>query len=158
MRYNNYIKSRAADGDGAEAFAIITDGATPSVPEAYAIHDAIGTATETLSDEDAARCAALYSEWSENSEYAVGDRRRYHDTLYKCLQRHTAQAAQNPESAPSLWAKVLIPDPEVIPEWEQPGSTNPYMIGDKVRHNGKTWVSTVDNNVWEPGVFGWAEV
>ena len=53
---------------------------------------------------------------------------------------------------------MLIPDPEVIPEWEQPGSTNPYMIGDKVRHNGKTWVSTIDNNVWEPGVYGWEVV
>lgn len=26
-----------------------------------------------------------------------------------------------------------------IPEWEQPDSTNPYMAGDKVAHNGKTW-------------------
>ena len=25
------------------------------------------------------------------------------------------------------------------------------MIGDKVTHNDKTWVSIVDNNVWEPG-------
>ena len=60
--------------------------------------------------------------------------------------------------APSLWAKVLIPDPEVIPVWEQPESTNPYMKGDKVKHKGKTWSSTIDNNVWEPGVYGWAEV
>ena len=33
--------------------------------------------------------------------------------------------------------------------------TNPYKKGDKVTHNGSTWVSTVDNNVWEPGVYGW---
>ena len=39
--------------------------------------------------------------------------------------------------------------------WEQPESTNPYMKGDKVTHAGKTWVSTIDNNVWEPGVYGW---
>lgn len=24
--------------------------------------------------------------------------------------------------------------------------------------NGKTWVSDVDNNVGEPGVYGWTEV
>lgn len=30
--------------------------------------------------------------------------------------------------------------------------------GDKVTHNGKTWQSTTDNNVWEPGVYGWEEV
>ena len=41
--------------------------------------------------------------------------------------------------------------------WEQPESTNPYMKGDKVTHAGKTWVSTIDNNVWEPGVYGWEE-
>ena len=41
--------------------------------------------------------------------------------------------------------------------WEQPDSTNPYMAGDKVTHNGKTWVSDIDNNVWEPGVYGWTE-
>ena len=23
--------------------------------------------------------------------------------------------------------------------------------------NGKTWTSTVDNNVWKPGVYGWSE-
>jgi len=32
------------------------------------------------------------------------------------------------------------------------------MTGDKVRHNGKIWVSIADYNVWEPGVYGWEEV
>jgi hypothetical protein len=27
-----------------------------------------------------------------------------------------------------------------------------------VTHNGSTWVSIVDNNVWEPGVYGWEKV
>lgn len=38
---------------------------------------------------------------------------------------------------------------------EQPDSTNPYSNGDKATHNGKTWTSDLDNNVWEPGVYGW---
>lgn len=63
-----------------------------------------------------------------------------------------------PTDAPSLFAKVLIPDTDTIPEWEQPNSTNPYAKGDKVTHNGKTWISTADGNVWEPGVYGWEEV
>lgn len=63
-----------------------------------------------------------------------------------------------PTDAPSLFAKVLIPDENVVPAWEQPDSTNPYMVGDKVTHNGGTWVSVVDNNVWEPGTYGWNEV
>ena len=74
------------------------------------------------------------------------------------LQAHTSQDGWEPNVAPSLFAKVLIPDPEVIPEWEQPDSTNPYMKGDKVTHNGYTWISDIDNNVWEPGVYGWSMV
>ena len=60
----------------------------------------------------------------------------------------------NPKDAPSLYAVVLIPDENIIPEWIQPDSTNPYMIGDKVTHNGVTYESLVDNNVWEPGAAG----
>lgn len=48
------------------------------------------------------------------------------------------------------------PITEEYPEWVQPtGAHDAYSIGDKVTHNGKQWVSTVDNNVWEPGVYGW---
>ena len=48
--------------------------------------------------------------------------------------------------------------PEPGAPWEQPtGAHNAYMVGDVQTHNGKTWESTVDNNVWEPGVSGWRE-
>ena len=30
-----------------------------------------------------------------------------------------------------------------------------YMLNDEVMHNGCIWVSDYDNNVWEPGIFGW---
>ena len=65
-----------------------------------------------------------------------------------------------PTAAPSLWAKVLIPDANVIPEWEQPDSTNPYMRGDKVTFNGKTYESAIDNNIWSPATYpaGWIEI
>ena len=82
----------------------------------------------------------------------------YGGTLYKCLQAHTSQSTWTPADAPSLWAKVLIPTPGEIPDWEQPSSTNPYAKGDKVKHNGKIWISNLDGNVWEPGVYGWTEV
>lgn len=43
-------------------------------------------------------------------------------------------------------------------EWKQPtGAHDAYMAGDVQTHNGKTWESTVDYNVWEPGVSGWRE-
>ena len=116
------------------------------------------SATKTAEDAAALTGKDLYPVWNDKSAYKNGDRVRFNDILYKCLQDHTAQASWTPTDAPSLWAKVLIPTPSVIPEWEQPESTNPYMKGDKVKHNGKTWVSTIDNNVWEPGAYGWDEV
>jgi len=112
-----------------------------------------------LTDEQAATVASLYKSWdASGAAYIAGERVRYDGKLYKCLQDHTSQDGWTPTAAPSLWALVLIPDPTVIPEWVQPDSTNPYMTGDKVTHDGKTWVSTVDNNVWQPGVYGWDEV
>jgi hypothetical protein len=43
-------------------------------------------------------------------------------------------------------------------EWVQPtGAHDAYGFGAEVTHNGKYWQSTVANNTWEPGVFGWTE-
>ena len=115
-----------------------------------------------LTDEQALQVTTLYPLWDATKTYAVGDRVRYAGNLYRCLQPHTAQETWNPADAPSLWAKVLTDPSGAILPWEQPGSTNPYMNGDKVTHNGKTWESLVDNNVWEPGAVGtenlWKEV
>lgn len=101
---------------------------------------------------------AVYQAWTPGDVYEAGERVLHEGVLYTVLQSHTAQEGWEPTVAVSLFAKVLIPDPEVVPEWEQPDSTNPYMTGDKVMHNGSTWISTVDNNVWEPGVYGWDKV
>ena len=112
----------------------------------------------SVDDNTALRMSEFYPEWTSGTAYTVGYKVQYKGTLFKVLQDHTSQDGWEPNNAPSLWAKVLIPDENVIPEWEQPDSTNPYMTGDKVTHNGKTWVSDVDNNVWEPGVYGWVEI
>lgn len=79
---------------------------------------------------------------------------RYGGKLYKVLQAHEGQTAWTPKDAPSLFGEVLAVE-GVVAEWVQPGSTNAYMRGDKVTHGGQTWISTCDNNVWEPGVYGW---
>ena len=122
---------------------------------AYKLRQMLHKASASLADDDALEAIELFPVWQTSTNYAAGDRVRYGGVLYRCLQSHEAQEAWTPADAPSLWARVLIPDPGQIPEWEQPDSTNPYMKGDKVRHNDTVWVSTVDNNVWEPGVYGW---
>lgn len=131
--------------------------------ELRAIIEKAMTETASLTEAEAISATCLYPKWNGNGvAYVKGQRVQDDGVLYTVLQNHTSQAGWKPTAAPSLFAKVLIPDPSVVPEWEQPDSTNPYMKGDKVKHNGKTWVSLVDNNVWEPGVTGtaalWQEV
>lgn len=111
---------------------------------------------QSLTDEQALQVKAIYPAYDPNGvAYAKDFKTTYNGGLYKCLQAHTSQADWTPENAPSLWAKVLAGQEGTgIGEWEQPDSTNPYMLGDQVTHNGKTWESLVDNNVWEPGAQG----
>ena len=117
------------------------------------------TEAQSLTDAEAITATCLHPKWSgDGVQYTAGQRVQDDGVLYTVLQAHTSQPDWKPAAAPSLFAKVLIPDPTVIPEWEQPESTNPYAKGDKVKHNGKTWVSDIDGNVWEPGVYGWTEV
>ncbi len=111
-------------------------------------------ALPTATDEVALQHIDWYPQWRPNIRVKVGDRLTYNGVLYRCLQEHDAQESWTPVDAPSLWAKVLIPNPDIIPAWEQPDSTNAYSKGDKVSHNGKTWESLVNNNVWEPGAVG----
>lgn len=113
--------------------------------------------SESNTDEQALEVQVLYPNWEDLEDgitLKVGQRVNYFDVLYNVIQEHQKQETWNPVDSPSLYAKVLIPDSSVIPEWEQPTSTNGYMMGDKVTHNGKTYLSLVDNNVWEPGATG----
>lgn len=101
----------------------------------------------------------VYPEWSPKSyPYFAGERVSYDGSYYRCIQNHTSQADWAPDVAVSLW--VPIDDPsEEWPEWKQPaGAHDAYQKGDKVSHNDKHWISDVDNNVWEPSVYGWTEV
>lgn len=98
----------------------------------------------------------FYDIWQEGVKYVKDQYVRHNDILFKVLTEHTSQADWTPDTVASLFAKVLAdPTGENIFEWQQPDSTNPYMTGDKVTHNGVTYISIIDNNVWEPGVYGW---
>lgn len=108
-------------------------------------------------DEESLQVSNLYPSWKAGNSYSIGDRVLYNDILYKVIIAHNSQEDWIPEVSPSLFTKVLIPNPDVIPEWEQPESTNGYMVGDKVIFNGKTYVSVIDNNIWSPEAYpaGW---
>lgn len=111
-----------------------------------------------VDDVTASEHAELFAEWNYPIAYAVGNIRRYGGALYRCLQAHTSQVDWAPDTASSLWKATADPTEE-WPAWSQPqGAHDAYAAGDKVSHSDKHWTSDVDNNVWEPGVYGWTEV
>lgn len=120
----------------------------------------IEQAAQSFTDEMALEAVSLFPTWQSGIDYTVGQRVRYNGILYSVLQAHTSQDTWQPDVAVSLFAKVLIPDPDVVPEWEQPGSTNPYMKGDRVLFEGTVYESLIDNNVWPPTAYpaGWKAV
>lgn len=118
-------------------------------------------ASEVTDDAKALAIQEFYDDWEVGVKYEVGTYIRYEEVLYKVITAHTSQSDWTPTSASSLFAKVLIdPTGETINEWVQPDSTNPYMTGDKVTFNGKTYESVIDNNVWSPSAYpaGWKEI
>ena len=124
---------------------------------------AVKQARQITDDAEALEVKMLYKQWDKQIDkpLEVGEYIQYRDALYKVLQAHTAQEAWTPTDAPSLFAKVLTdPTGETILDWEQPDSTNPYMIGDKVMFEGKVYQSVIDNNVWSPASYpqGWKEI
>ena len=115
----------------------------------------IETMSMNATDEQALDNILAFPKWEVNKEYEKDFRLRYEDVLYKVLQNHTSQSDWTPDIAVSLYVKVSI---EEYPDWVQPqGSHDAYNLGDKVTHLEKHWVSTMDNNVWEPSVTGWDE-
>ena len=116
----------------------------------------IKNAVADLDDEHSEAVKELFPFWGADVDYAVGDRRQYDGLLYRCVQAHTSQADWMPPAVPALWVRTST---EEWPEWLQPtGAHDAYALGAKVSHNEKHWVSTIDANVYEPGVYGWDEV
>ena len=131
------------------------------IERARALRKKTEVLAENLDDAEAADFKELFPSWDGNGRtYKAGERVRYEGIRFRVLQDHISQPGWTPEAASSLFAEVLIPDPEVIPVWKQPDSTNPYMKGDKVHYPGETdpvYESTIDGNVWSPRDYpaGW---
>ncbi len=114
-----------------------------------------------LPDDEAMEVADLYPAWNPMKVYAVDEMFKYgvnadnETQLYRVIQAHTSQPDWLPDATPSLYKPVGFTD-EGVSIWTQPlGSTDAYMMGDVVSYDGQIWVSTIDNNVWQPGVYGW---
>lgn len=108
-----------------------------------------------MTEEEVLNNIELLPMWKPNEKYKMGQKVSYNGIAYKVLSDHDSLEAWTPIDTPSLFAKVLIPNEDIISEWEQPESTNPYKKGDKVKHKDQIWISEYEDNVWEPGEFGW---
>lgn len=114
-----------------------------------------------LTDEKAMEVADLYPEWAAMKAYPENEIVKYgvnadgETQLYKVIQAHTSQADWTPDTAASLYKKIGFTD-EGVSIWTQPlGATDAYMKGDVVSFENQLWKSTIDNNVWQLGVYGW---
>ena len=108
-----------------------------------------------VDDVTASEQSMLFAAWVPGVAYSVGQLRQHNGVLYRCVQAHTSQTGWEPDVAASLWAVTGDPAEE-WPAWSQPlGAHDAYAAGAKVTHNDQHWISTVDGNVWEPGVYGW---
>lgn len=139
--HRRQLSLRQSELETASSIAFVT------MAEAGNIDDV--TATENIS---------MFAAWQSGVAYKVNSLREHEGKLYRCVQEHTSQEDWTPDTAVSLWKEAGNPAEE-YPLWSQPvGAFDAYSKGAKVTHNDTRWISDVDNNVWEPGVYGWSEV
>lgn len=126
---------------------------------ARTLRQIIERAARSLDDETALDAVELFPEWKTGVDYAINDRIRYVEQLYKVVQAHTSQADWTPDITPALYTPVA--EPGTIPVWVQPtGVQDAYMTGDKVHFptaEDPVYESLIDNNTWSPEAYpaGW---
>lgn len=114
-----------------------------------------------LDDSTAMEIADLYEPWKVGQAYEVGKIVKYgvnddgETQLYTVISAHTSQENWTPDVSTSLFKKVGF-NPSGYPIWTQPlGASDAYMKDDIVSFDDTLWISTVDYNTWQPGVYGW---
>ena len=116
---------------------------------------------DTITEADALDNKEMFDQWSDfiGKTAPIGILLQYDDGLFRVQQAHLVQENYPPGvSTAALYTRIQSPGEP--PAWVTGQS---YAKDVQVTHNGKTWLSMVDNNVWEPGASGigdtiWREV
>lgn len=109
---------------------------------------------EDLTAEEINALVGAYPPWQAGVAVVIDELLTYDAVLYRVLQAHTTQADWTPDVADSLFTEAAPAG--VILAWVQPtGAHDCYNAGDLVTYGGQVWESTIDANVWAPGVYGW---
>ena len=115
-----------------------------------------------MTDDEVQNFALIMPDFIAGNDYKNKAVVNYNGNLYRAIQAVPASVTQTytPDQANSYWKRVDQPNEEGIYAWSQPyGATDCYQISDKVTYQGKTWESTIANNVWAPGVGNfWKEI
>ncbi len=110
--------------------------------------------TQALDDTTITEHADIFPVWDENLTGKEGTIVSVDGILYRATKDFGK--GELPKESDS-WKAIGNPKDE-FPNWSQPlGAHDAYKKGAKVAHNGKVWISELNSNVWEPGVYGWVE-
>lgn len=116
-----------------------------------------------LADEVKMEMAEVYPLWQVTKAYKPGEILKYGTNadgeaqLYTVIQAHNSQTDWLPSGTPALYKPIGFAE-SGTPIWTQPlGAHDAYQKEDVVEHGGQLWKSEIDNNVWQPGVYGWVE-
>ena len=116
-----------------------------------------------LGEKEALEVPAVYERYAAGKKYQAGEYFTYGENgvgdpqLYRVVQAHTSEEGWRPDTTPALYTAIGRTE-DGLAVWSQPaGAHDAYSKGDRVEHGGKRWESQCDNNVWEPGEYGWKE-
>lgn len=104
----------------------------------------------------------LYELYDNNyREYEKGDMFNCKGDVFVVIKNHISEPNYIPFEKASLYSLFYQNSTSigesVFPQWEGPvESIYFYNTGDLVLHEGFIWESEIDNNSWEPGIFGWS--
>ena len=125
--------------------------------------EATEAAIESHYSEYYQRLMDLAVDWAVGMECKKGQAApiRYDGKLYDVIQSHTTQSDWTPDVVPALYIETPAPAASGYPVWYQPqGGHDAWALGSRCEwpEGGQVWESTVPDNVWEPGVYGWVAI
>lgn len=127
-----------------------------TLEKAYQLRTILKQVLNEATTASALEAKELFPSWIVGIQVQEGERYQYNNDLYQVITPHTTQIDWTPDKVPALFKLVSI---EEFPEWQQPlGVSDAYQKDDKVTYDNQHWVSIVDNNVWQPGIYGWNKI
>ena len=93
--------------------------------------------------------------------WPTGSAVRSEDQVWKLIQPYDSAIYKDPPSQMrAQWGLMHTKNPDKAKPYDEPlGTSGMYMKGECCTYNGATYISTMDNNVWNPEAYpnGWQE-